>query len=387
MGYAAVAAIVLVLILLVVASRKAKEKNLDIIARDFMGGRTRRAVVVPGPRHVFFCFVDHYEPFWAGADRDIAITRVKRWQDQYPGVVDGFRDGSGRAPQHTFFYPQEEYDEECLERIATLCRDGFGDVEVHLHHDRDTSQGFRDKLLSFTRTLHQQHGLLHRRADSVVEYGFIHGNWALDNSNPDGDWCGVNDEITILKETGCYADFTYPSAPDPTQPPTINKIYYASDDPARPCSHHYGREVEFGGGPQGDLLMITGPLTVNWTAGRLMPAVENSDVAGHYPPTARRVDLWVRTGIGVAGYPSWVFIKVHTHGAQEDNARLLLSEKGNVLYRHLLDSYDDGVNHVLHFVTARELYGCVKALEGGDRAAMQQIESFDYGTVGPTTGV
>jgi hypothetical protein len=51
--------------------------------------------------------------------------------------------------------------------------------------------------------LHQRHGLL--RKDPVtgqVLYAFIHGNWALCNSRPDGRWCGVKEEIKILLETG-----------------------------------------------------------------------------------------------------------------------------------------------------------------------------------------
>ena len=77
-----------------------------------------------------------------------------------------------------------------------------------------------------------RHGLLAcDRRTGRPAYGFIHGNWALDNSRPDGRWCGVNNELDVLRETGCYADFTFPSAPSPTQPRKINSIYYAVDDP------------------------------------------------------------------------------------------------------------------------------------------------------------
>lgn len=365
------------LILLVLGAlfvHKARDKNLDIITRAAI---TRRRETASGKRHVFFCFVDHYEPFWQGADRGTAIERVKVWQDRYPKITDPWRDSSGRPPQHTFFYPEEEYDPECLDRIAELCRGGHGDVEVHLHHNNDTSEGFRNKLTTFTRKLHDQHGLL-RAHDDRIAYAFIHGNWALDNSRPDGLWCGVNDELRILRDTGCYADFTFPSAPDPTQPPKINQIYYATDDPARPCSHHRGEEVSFGRGARGDLLMVTGPLTVNWNAGRVMPAIENGDVADHCPPTPHRVDLWVRQGIAVRGYPNWVFVKVHTHGAQEDNAAMLLSERGTVTYRSLLEGYNDGERYVTHFVTAREMYLCVDALASGNQDIIRRIEGFEY---------
>ena len=69
----------------------------------------------------------------------------------------------------------------------------------------------------------ERHGLLSRdRYTGEVGYGFIHGNWALDNSRPDGRMCGVDNELDVLRETGCYADFTLPSAPSPTQTRKIN---------------------------------------------------------------------------------------------------------------------------------------------------------------------
>ena len=43
----------------------------------------------------------------------------------------------------------------------------------------------------------------------------------------------VNNELEILRDTGCYADFTMPSAPHPTQTWKINSIYSASDRPGR----------------------------------------------------------------------------------------------------------------------------------------------------------
>ena len=77
------------------------------------------------------------------------------------------------------------------------------DVEIHLHHRHDTSQSLQDKLEHYRETLFHRHGLLAKGAAGQITYGFIHGNWALDNSHPQGDHCGVNDEISILRETGC----------------------------------------------------------------------------------------------------------------------------------------------------------------------------------------
>jgi hypothetical protein len=160
---------------------------------------------------------------------------VAHWVDNYPRALGGFRDADGRPPRHTFFYPVEEYDPGHLDALAELCVRGFGEVEVHLHHDNDTEGNLRRTLLEAIRLLSERHGLLGRRGDDEAPgYAFVHGNWALNNARPDGRWCGVNDEARVLRETGCYADFTYPSAPGPTQPPTVNSIYYAGSTPTAP---------------------------------------------------------------------------------------------------------------------------------------------------------
>lgn len=371
-------AIVLGVLALGYFARLLHRKNVDII---IAGGVHRRKAGGEGTKHVLFCLVDHFEPLWQRPGRDVALERVRRWLVNYPRIVDRFRDKSGRTPQHSFFYPEEEYIPECLDMLATLRDKGFGDVEIHLHHDHDTSGAFREKLLKFKHRLHDRHGLLHKsQSDGRIEYGFIHGMWALDDSAGGGRWCGVKDEITVLKETGCYADFTFPSAPDITQPPIINRIYYATDDPIRAKSHHRGVDAGFGASKNGDLLLINGPLAINWRKRRQMmfPAIENGAITGRNPPTSDRVDLWVKVGIGVKGWPNWIFVKVHTHGCQEENCDLLLSDKIKTLYEKLLGSYNDGERYILHFMTARELYLCVKSLESGDRRWMSRIEGFDY---------
>ena len=184
--------------------------------------------------------------------RSISRPRPRRptpacsdWVTDYPRQFGGFRDSDGRKPRHTFFFPAEEYEPEYLDALTDLCAAGHGEVEIHLHHDRDTAEGLRQKLLEFKEVLASRHGLLARRRDTGEPvYAFIHGNWALCNSHPDGRHCGVNNELTVLRETGCYADLTMPSAPSPTQTPTINNLYYARDIPAAAglaCLRHTGR--------------------------------------------------------------------------------------------------------------------------------------------------
>ena len=197
-------------------------------------------------QHVYICIADHFEPKWNRAPRHVQRERVERWAREYPRMVEGLEDSQGRCPQHTFFYPQDEYDPELVEPIARLCERGYGDMEVHLHHDNDTPDGLREKLDGFTRALHNEHGMLRRDEQGRLAYAFIHGNWALNNSRPDGRWCGVNDETSILLETGCYADLTMPSAPDGCQTSIINSIYYATPDPSRPKAHDRGELARAG---------------------------------------------------------------------------------------------------------------------------------------------
>src|SRR5262249_23154926 len=125
-----------------------------------------------------------------------------------------------------------------------------------------------------------------------------------DNSHPHGTWCGVNDELTILRETGCYADFTMPAAPNPCQTTTVNSIYYAIDDPHRPKSHDRGVPAQVGvQPPENALLMVQGPLGWDWSNRKwgLVPRLENGDLTGARPPSLARLWLWRRANVCVAG--------------------------------------------------------------------------------------
>lgn len=327
-------------------------RNLHQWLPGYLASRKRGEFV--SPTHLFFCFCDHFEPLWNRGD---GASRLRHWLEHYPKLA-RYRDADGRPPQHTFFYPAEEYRPEFLDALAQLCRQGFGEVEIHLHHRNDTADNLRGTLLDFQAKL-QSHGFL-----SGNRYGFIHGNWCLDNSRRDGDWCGVNNELTILRETGCYADFTLPSAPSDTQTRKVNSIYYATDDPLRPKSHDTGVDVRVGQPPGGDLLIVQGPLAPDWRHRR----IENAEVAGYAPATAHRVRLWLNQRIGVLGKPDWIFVKVHTHGCQERNFAAVL----------------DGALHEalatlpvrLHYVTAREAYNLIKAAEAGHSGEPAQYRDF-----------
>ena len=365
------AALVLLLFAIVAAGlalRIVRRRNIAGWLLAWMRQDWRAPVPAGTTRHLMFCFVDHYEPAWGKPDLAKERERVARWRRDLPRLCERHRDADGRPPVHTFFYPEEEYREEHLDALVELCRQGLGEIEIHLHHDNDTAENLRTTLSRFTELLASRHDALPR--DPVTgqpRWAFIHGNWALDNSHPSGRHCGVDNELIVLRETGCYADFTLPSAPDPCQTRTINRIHYAKDDPARPKSHDTGPRVKVGGRDEGDLMIVQGPLGFRWKSRKwgLLPRIENSDIRAVAPASRDRIDAWVETGIHVEGRPEWIFVKIHTHGAEDEDMDALLGKAMDEAHDYLESRYNDGAHWKLHYVSAREAYNIAKAAEAG----------------------
>ena len=327
-------------------------RHAEIWLLPYLKNRLQKSVQHTKIRRAWVAITDHYEPLGMGASVDTALGRVAQWRDKWPRIAeDAPCDASGQRAQYSFFYPQEEYRRDLLDGIAEMVRLGVGDVEVHLHHDNEQRDTFIQKVTEFCHRLTDDHGLL-RQQDGRTVFGFIHGNWALDNSRPDGKWCGLNGEIALLRDLGCYADFTMPSLPSPTQGRVVNQIYWCTNNSDnRPRSFDRGIEATINGGRRGDLLMITGPVAVRF-AGRLMPRVECGEIAGYDMPTPARVKQWfdVAPTIGED-----LFLKVYTHGAPERNLEPLLNGGlGNMF--HWLAEEADRRGIEIHWATAWQMY-------------------------------
>ena len=315
-------------------------------------GRPLQWVARRTPKRVWVAICDHYEPLWRQASITTGNERVAKWRKTWPELAQQVGpDSRGMLPKYSFFYPQDEYQPQFLDPLAEMVDMALGDVEVHIHHDGEGRQKFIDKMADFCDALHTRHGLL-RWIEGKLAFGFIHGNCALDNSRPDGKWCGLNDEIIILKELGCYADFTMPSAPSPTQARMVNEIYWATDDPTKPKSHDKGLPVRPGATATGDLLLITGPLGLRWRE-RLMPRLESGEIAANDPVTRQRVRRWFALAPVVGDD---LFIKLHTHGTQEKNSKLLLDDKNLVqMFRWIAEEAKQRGADVC-FASAFEMY-------------------------------
>jgi hypothetical protein len=308
---------------------------------------------------------DHYEPLWHGASSALAAERVQSWVSRYPKLAARYRDADGLAPRHTFFFPGEEYAPRYLDGLAELAKHGHGEVELHLHHNGATAGSLKRDLSRYLSAM-AEHGHLSRDARSgAPRFAFIHGNWCLANARRDGRWCGVDEELPLLFQAGCYADFTFPAAPDESQPAIVNQIYWPAGDLARRRAYESGETATVGETRRDRLLIIQGPLALTWKKSWPPLRIENGNVTGADPATPHRIDTWVAQHIHVRGRPEWFFVKAHTHGAQEETMSSLLGDGGHALHDTLTRRYNDGTRWRLHYVTAREMFNIACAAMAG----------------------
>ena len=344
-------------------ARKLEEKQLHrwlgAWTRDRLTRRRRDAEAITD---VLFCLCDHHEPLWGTEPRERGLERVERWRTGYPKLVAGLEDAGGRGPRHTFFYPGDQYDPAFLEGLAELARGGHGEFEVHLHHENDTEHSLRAKFEEALKNF-GRHELL-PVVDDKPRWCFIHGNWCLANARADGRHCGVDAELPLLHDLGCYADFTFPSAPDESQPGLVNVIAQPTGDLHRRRAYERAEPVHVGTARRDELLFVQGPLALAFRPGSRRIRIENGDLQGNDPPTLARFRTWLAQHVHVGGRPEWCFIKVHTHGSPEKNAFAMLGEPTRRFHEEMLaECKSRGLR--LHYVSARELVNVAEAAMAG----------------------
>ena len=181
---------------------------------------------------------------------DTEKGRVAELLAKYPDLADAHADAYGRHPRRTWFFPPHYHRLGNLRELVSLCQRGYGEIELHLHHGKtapDTPEHLRHTISLCLRD-YSRFGIFGTEGGRQ-RYGFIHGDFALNNSLPHGRFCGVDSELSILRETGCYADFTFPSC-SRSNPRRINRIYYADVDRHRPKAYASGALARAGAGPR-----------------------------------------------------------------------------------------------------------------------------------------
>lgn len=162
-----------------------------------------------------------------------------------------------------------------------------------------------------------------------------------------------------------------PAAPSRCQTRTVNRIYYAIDDPSRPKSHDRGVPVCVGGPRPDGLLMIQGPLALSWRESKwgFIPRIENGDINPRQPLSVARLADWCRAGVCVDGQPNWRFVKLHTHGCQEANMNVLLGEPARAFHASLAKFAESRPGFTYYYVTAWELSRLVELARCGAKSA------------------
>lgn len=318
--------------------------------------------------HVIFLFVDHFE--LAGK-----TPRLSEWISRYPKLASNHKDADGTPPKHTWFYALDIMQEHELHPMAQLVEKGFGEIELHLHHHHDSSKGLVEKLHNSLPVL-QKYGFMRPlQNNKLASFGFIHGNWSLNNSMGNA-YCGVDNEIELLIDAGCYGDFTFPALFTAAQPAMVNQIYYAQDN-GRPKSYNTGRISQVGvPATDSELMIFQGPLCINLWDWRFKwhPTFEDGNIYSDSHASPKRIDAWVRQHIHVKGREEWVFVKVFCHGGQDYKA--VLGQATDDMFSYLENKYNDGKRFMLHYVTAREAYNIVKAAEDGKTGNPNQYRDY-----------
>lgn len=330
--------------------------------------------------HLILIIANHFEPAYneepnhAGGmgiplSEDAQIQRLEIWCEMARATGNAVRDHDGTPFRHTNFYPAEQYYKSLLNQLAALQAEGFGEVEIHLHHGverPDTADNFRRVLTNFRDALVEEHKCLSRpKSGGPPMYAFVHGNWALANS-ANNRFCGVDDEMKILQDTGCYADMTLPSAPDRSQVPRVNAIYQSGGPLDQAVPHYSGPGVVVGKRPSLPIIM-TGPLVLDWrkrVLGLPMPRLENGGITNRSLFDTRRAELWRNARITVEGRPEWVFAKLYCHGFfPDDQSATIGADMRSGLETFLESTHQNGLK--VHFATAREAFNMVMAATDG----------------------
>src|SRR6266542_2745639 len=300
--------------------------------------RTLSSIACGGRAHLILVVANHFEPSWDERMGKVALAtqlaRVDEWCEQARATGDVTRDCDGTPFRHTYFYPAEQYHRPLVE--------------------------FRDLLSEEHRCLSRLDGVGQPR------YAFVHGNLALANSMG-GRCCGVDSEMRILAETGCYADLTLPAAPLQPQTPRINALYQCGRPLDEPVPHRTGKNLRVGAKITSPVL-LTGPLVFDWTRRRRglpAPRIDDGAMTASYPLTPERLRRWRGAGICVHGRPEWIFIKLYCHGFFTNDQAATIGEPAQWFLQETLEWADRDGRFKIHFATAREAFNIALAAVDG----------------------
>lgn len=345
-----------------------------------------------GRKHIIFTVANHFEPSWSRnglLDLDTQRRRLDEYFKKARETGEAVLDTDGTKFRHTNFYSAEQYDRRILEAMAAMQVEGLGEVEVHLHHGvekPDTADNLRRTLTEFRDCLAEEHLLLSRfDGEAQPKYAFVHGNLALANSCG-GRFCGVDEEMQILQETGCYVDMTLPSAPDESQVPVLNKIYECGLPLTEKMPHRTGKQVRVFGNQPRLPLIFTGPLIFNWTRRRRnrslpRPAIDDGALTRNHAPEKARLQRWLSANITVKNRSEWIFVKLYCHGFFDRDQSACIGEEARRFFSETVENGEKTGEYKVHFASAREAFNIVSAAIDGKEGSPGEYRNYRLRTI------
>lgn len=191
--------------------------------------------------HLIYMHADHFEP--GSCPLDICNERLKIWTNDlkklkikpslfvFPSLLMDYRDGK-------IITRPSSLTSTIIKYLKPMENNG-ADINLHIHHERWTTSSVTTEpwitLLREKKVTDEQMLIAHIiDVKKVFEdvgvdmtfWGFVHGMWGLNAS--DTRVCNIENEIIILKEYGCFGDFTFPAG-RPRCTPDMSGIFSVPD--------------------------------------------------------------------------------------------------------------------------------------------------------------
>ena len=324
-------------------------------------------VIPDHQKHLIFLMVDHYEH----GTTDKATLANKKWCDSFRELSNSYRDDYGNRFRYTWFYPYDHHNDGIMRELSLMAYEGYGEVEMHWHLTSAlglTPADYPDALAEAI-AWYQQFGAMITAGDNPrTAFGYVAGSWDLDGARPGPKSHGLTNQISVLFNEGCYADFTYSTIGTSAQPAKVNALFYVTDDPREPKSHNDGDDVVVGSVVNDRLMIFEGPMMMDWQGGLEYAAIEADPRFSH-----DRVDKWIKANIHVTGRPEWVFVKVYSHGAQSKN--VVIAHDMEVMLKSVIARCKEREID-LHFMSAREAFNVAKAAEAGQSGNPEEYRDY-----------
>ena len=208
---------------------------------------------------------------------------------------------------------------------------GFGEVEIHLHHDGDTAETLEAQLPETHRQVHAPWPPL-ARCD-----GGVRGTRSSTATGRSRTRALTAGGAASTRRSRCSSGpAATPTSRSPRRPTRrsrniVNRIYWPTGRSAREALLRVGRARPRRQGHDRPPPADPGPArAVDATRAKTLRSVSRTRRSRPRPAApGARAATWVSRNIHVEGRPEWVFVKLHTHGAPELEAASLLGDGGH----------------------------------------------------------